>query len=83
MGDGPGLLRAILEAPADDAPRLIYADWLDEHGRPDRADHIRRAVGTPYPDPIPRVGPAPEFPDAAEGLRYRVHRGFAVEVEAR
>lgn len=25
-------LRAILAAPDDDAPRLIYADWLDENG---------------------------------------------------
>lgn len=25
------LLNAIIANPADDAPRLIYADWLDEH----------------------------------------------------
>jgi uncharacterized protein (TIGR02996 family) len=25
------LYRAILDAPQDDAPRLVYADWLDEH----------------------------------------------------
>src|SRR5207253_814100 len=31
----------IRDAPADDGPRLIYADWLDEHGQPDRADLIR------------------------------------------
>jgi uncharacterized protein (TIGR02996 family) len=29
--DGDALLQAILQAPADDAPRLVYADWLDEH----------------------------------------------------
>jgi uncharacterized protein (TIGR02996 family) len=34
-------LRAILEAPDDDAPRLIYADWLDEHDDPARAEFIR------------------------------------------
>ena len=34
-------LHSIQEAPDDDAPRLIYADWLDEHGDPDRADFIR------------------------------------------
>ncbi len=28
--DGQALLAAILAAPDDDAPRLIYADWLDE-----------------------------------------------------
>src|SRR5438270_510567 len=31
----------IRDAPADDGPRLIYADWLDEHGQPDRADFVR------------------------------------------
>lgn len=35
------LLRAILDAPDDDLPRLIYADWLDEHGEPARAEFIR------------------------------------------
>jgi len=28
------LLDAILAAPHDDAPRLVYADWLAEHGDP-------------------------------------------------
>ncbi|HTU17983.1 MAG TPA: TIGR02996 domain-containing protein [Gemmataceae bacterium] len=34
-------IQAIRAAPADDASRLIYADWLDEHGHPDRAEFIR------------------------------------------
>lgn len=34
-------IQAIREAPADDAPRLIYADWLEEHGQADRAEFIR------------------------------------------
>ena len=34
-------LAAILAAPDDDAPRLIYADWLDEQGQPERAEFIR------------------------------------------
>jgi uncharacterized protein (TIGR02996 family) len=37
-------LRAICENPADDAPRLVYADWLDEHGQPDRAEFIRLQI---------------------------------------
>jgi uncharacterized protein (TIGR02996 family) len=37
-----GALEAAVRAsPTDDAPRLAYADWLDEHGRPDRAAFIR------------------------------------------
>src|SRR5687767_2532946 len=31
----------IRDDPADDGPRLIYADWLDEHGRRDRDEFIR------------------------------------------
>lgn len=38
------LLRAILDAPDDDAPRLIYADWLEEQGDSDRAEFIRVQV---------------------------------------
>jgi uncharacterized protein (TIGR02996 family) len=34
-------IQAIREAPSDDAPRLIYADWLEEHGQADRAEFIR------------------------------------------
>src|SRR5262245_44417826 len=37
-------LRAILDNPDDDAPRLIYADWLDENGDADRAEFIRLQI---------------------------------------
>jgi type VI secretion system protein ImpC len=46
-------LQAILTDPEDDAPRLVYADWLEEHGEAARADFIRvqcelaRAGGDP------------------------------------
>jgi uncharacterized protein (TIGR02996 family) len=30
--DDDAFIRAILAAPADDLPRLVYADWLDDHG---------------------------------------------------
>ena len=32
MNHHDAFLRAIVGRPADDAPRLVYADWLDEHG---------------------------------------------------
>src|SRR2546423_15203209 len=44
MTDEQGLLQAILESPGDDLPRLVYADWLDENGDPDRAEFIRTQV---------------------------------------
>jgi uncharacterized protein (TIGR02996 family) len=34
-------LAAIIAAPTDDLPRLVYADYLDEHGDPARAEFIR------------------------------------------
>jgi uncharacterized protein (TIGR02996 family) len=36
-----GFLRAIIESPDDDTPRLVYADWLEDHGDPPRAEFIR------------------------------------------
>jgi uncharacterized protein (TIGR02996 family) len=39
---GELLLRAVFAHPEDDAPRLAYADWLDESGgEPERAAFIR------------------------------------------
>jgi uncharacterized protein (TIGR02996 family) len=32
--DDTAFLRAILDNPADDAPRLVYADWLEEQNDP-------------------------------------------------
>jgi uncharacterized protein (TIGR02996 family) len=40
MSHEDAFLRAIAESPDDDAPRLIYADWLDERGDP-RGEFIR------------------------------------------
>jgi uncharacterized protein (TIGR02996 family) len=34
-------LQAVIADPDDDAPRLIYADWLDEQGQSERAEFIR------------------------------------------
>src|SRR5947209_685613 len=31
----------IAQHPEDDAPRLVFADWLEEHGREARAEFIR------------------------------------------
>lgn len=41
MHEGPALLAAVLAHPDDDTPRLIYADWLEENGCPERAEFIR------------------------------------------
>jgi uncharacterized protein (TIGR02996 family) len=35
------LVQSVLANPTDDLPRLVLADWLDEHGQPERAEFIR------------------------------------------
>jgi uncharacterized protein (TIGR02996 family) len=39
--DERSLIQAIIANPDDDLPRLVYADWLEEHGRGLRAEYIR------------------------------------------
>jgi uncharacterized protein (TIGR02996 family) len=34
-------LASIIARPDDDATRVVHADWLEEHGQPERADLIR------------------------------------------
>jgi uncharacterized protein (TIGR02996 family) len=41
MTHDEAFLKDIIEHPDDDTPRLIYADWLDEHGQPARGEFIR------------------------------------------
>jgi uncharacterized protein (TIGR02996 family) len=47
-------LDAIIENHDDDTPRLVFADWLDDHGKPERAELIRlqcRLAREPAEDP--------------------------------
>jgi len=41
MNEREALFRTIVESPEDDVPRLVFADWLEEHGEEDRAEFIR------------------------------------------
>jgi len=83
MSDSESLYRAILAAPADDAPRLVYADWLEEHGDMERAELIRHMVHFPrdrarYRPPNPA---SIYWPDAPPWIGYGVRRGFVADVE--
>jgi len=88
MSDESALLAAIRAAPEDDAPRLVYADWLDEHGQPERAEFIRVQVALArHDDPALRRREAEILaarhdafagPLAAPHLRFRFERGFVV-----
>jgi uncharacterized protein (TIGR02996 family) len=41
MTDREALATAIADHPREDAPRFAYADWLEEHGQPSRAEFVR------------------------------------------
>jgi uncharacterized protein (TIGR02996 family) len=48
MSDDEAFIRAIVDSPGDETPRLVYADWLEERGDP-RAAYLRaeqEAFGT-------------------------------------
>ena len=88
MTDAVALLVAIRAAPDDDAPRLVYADWLDEHGQPERAEFIRVQCELARRETPGLRGREAELlvthhdkfagPLAAPHLRFRFHRGFIV-----
>jgi uncharacterized protein (TIGR02996 family) len=62
--DELALLNSIICAPEEDAPRLAYAKWLDEHGGGARAKYIRwKVLG---PAAIGMVGPLSEFCERRE-----------------
>jgi uncharacterized protein (TIGR02996 family) len=51
LAEHEAFLRAIFDSPDDDTPRLVYADFLDENGDPERAEFIRvqcELARTPY-----------------------------------
>jgi len=44
VSEHDALLATIAMNPDEDASRLVYADWLDEHGDPERAEFIRAQI---------------------------------------
>jgi uncharacterized protein (TIGR02996 family) len=44
MAEDEGLLQEIVAYPEDDTPRLVYADWLEDHDQPERAEFIRLQI---------------------------------------
>lgn len=60
------LTRAILVNPADDLPRLVFADWLDEHGEHERAEYIRKQIR------LTRLPGAWEFDTERDSLTQRI-----------
>lgn len=95
MRDEDAFLLAIVSNPDDDAPRLIYADWLEEQGETDRAALIRSQIdreSLPGGDPrgdtlllqihklLSDHGSALAAPFAHFGLLENYRRGFPEEL---
>jgi uncharacterized protein (TIGR02996 family) len=71
MTDEEAFLEAILAGPDNDVPRLIFADWLEEHGDP-RAEFIRvQCQLARLPDDDPRCAELA----AREQLLLRAYQG--------
>lgn len=53
--DESAFVRAVHARPLDPLPRLIFADWLDEHGRDTEAAWLRADVraAAAHPEPAP------------------------------
>ena len=69
MPDAESFVAAVAANPADDLPRLVFADWLDENGDPARAAFIRDHVALAKLRPGTRrvQGPLPQMRRHAEG----------------
>lgn len=52
MSERQAFLEAICREPAEDVHRLVFADWLDEHGEPERAEFIRVQCELARTDPF-------------------------------
>jgi uncharacterized protein (TIGR02996 family) len=42
------LIAGIVQEPAEEAPRLVYADWSEENNEPERAELTTRSPATRY-----------------------------------
>src|SRR5581483_4113131 len=65
MNTHDALLQAIIESPDDDTPRLVYADYLEEHGQTDRAEFIRVQLD------LARLPDSPDSDERREALAAR------------
>jgi uncharacterized protein (TIGR02996 family) len=59
VSEADALTAAVLADPDADLPRLLFADWCDDHGDPDRAEFVRvqvelarLAADSPYRPPL-------------------------------
>lgn len=68
MSEDEAFIRAIVDSPGDDTPRLVYADWLDDHSDP-RGPYLRAELEWAKPWRTgERPADSPELREMAKGL---------------
>jgi uncharacterized protein (TIGR02996 family) len=89
MSHEDGFLQSILDEPDDDTPRLVYADWLEEHGEPQRAAFIRAQCRLAVMDEDDPARPAllrdeaAYLPKALEALELRPRPAWLAKLPRR
>jgi uncharacterized protein (TIGR02996 family) len=93
MSDEAALLAAIIAHPDEDTPRLMYADWLDENGNPERAEFIRLQCAVDADEVIERRVEELEeqngakwlagLPSVPDGGHWSFRRGFPEYLDIR
>jgi uncharacterized protein (TIGR02996 family) len=79
-------LRAIFDAPQDDLPRLVFADWLEEHREPEWAELIRlqcQQQTAPHAFEREQELLGRVFPQALANETAIFERGFRLDREVR
>ena len=85
MSDESHFITAMAADPDDDTPRLVFADWLDEHGQHDRAEFIHLQCRPDRDNPVVSRRAEEllkahraewEAPFAAIGAEVEFRRGF-------
>jgi uncharacterized protein (TIGR02996 family) len=71
---------AIIANPADNTVRLVFADWLQEHGEEDYATYIRWQLKGRFTHPFPRVSYRKWFRPWWDGQTCRRHLMMAGDV---
>jgi uncharacterized protein (TIGR02996 family) len=74
MTQEEAFLQAIREEPDKDDLRLIYADWLEDHARPARAEFIRVQLEPPRLPEDDERRPEPEQREHQLRHEYEIER---------
>src|SRR5262245_22517606 len=72
MSPEHAFLRAIKEKPHDDTLRLVFTDWLEENGQPERAEFVRLQVER---GDVPEYAPGWKEPGSHEQQLMAEHGG--------